>query len=85
MPDAKPPITPTSTLSPAAQLLTATHAETREIHGDTRRIIDLLEESGTGDAPDRIDQILEALAEVLTSLATLHGKVDRLGTGTRKA
>lgn len=66
----------------ATEILAATHRETREVHADTTKIIDLLTPSGDG-AEDRIAQILQALAEVLESLATLHNKID--GLASRRA
>lgn len=81
MPDSKPTAAPT----PPTQMLAETRQETREIHGDTRKILGLLEEpAGAHQEEDRIDQILGAFAEVLTSLASLHDKVDRLA-GRRSA
>lgn len=66
----------------ATEILAATHAETKAVHHDTTRIIDLLTPAGDGEE-DRIAKILDALAEVLESLATLHVKVD--GIVSRRA
>jgi hypothetical protein len=72
----------TNPTSSAMQLVVETRQETAEIHGDTARILDLLNPPQE-EGEDRIDQILAALAEALTSLASAHEKIDRLAVARK--
>ena len=66
--------------SSPAQILTATHTTTEAVHKDTQQILGLLAETSGDGEEDRIDQILKALSDLLTSTAALHAKVDALGS-----
>jgi hypothetical protein len=69
------PSTNTPTLT---QILLATHTRTKEIKTDTKEILSLLSEPKTEGEQDRIDQILQALTEILTSLSTIHARLEKV-------
>ena len=78
MSDTKQPTPPTS-----GQILMSTLSEATATHKDTQQILDLLQPPEQEGGEDRIDQLLGSLADVLTSLAGLHEKVDRLSAKQR--
>lgn len=63
--------------SPTQRMVAETHTTAREIRGDTGKILDLLTPP-ENDGEDRIDQILHSLTDVMTSLASIHEKLDRV-------